>query len=201
MLQPASSPCSQLTLEPAGPRQGAHRLSFTRDSQGSTDPKGKLLVPEVVHKNNQTFGVAAKVWRLSGLTEAGARSFKRWCLPDSDTELGCGGKCLKYLQISVVWEMSFPRACTIHFISRNQIYAHARERRSRLVPLGVKLQQVQDPAVLVLSVGTLSREYLFLYAGLHNRREQKLCIPILVTQKYFHFRGSDGIKSRFNTCN
>lgn len=108
---------------------------------------------------------------MSGLIEAGARSSKRWYLPDSDTEFGCSGKCLKYRQISVVWEMSFPHACTVHFISKTPIYAHACERRSRLVPLGVKLQQVQDSIVLVLSVSTPSREYLFLSVGFHDRRE------------------------------
>lgn len=90
-------------------------------------------------------------------------------MPDPGIELGYSGKRLKYLQISGVWEMSFPLACTVHCISRNPIYAHVCERRS--FTLGVKLQQVQDSVVLVLSVSTLPREYLLLSAGLCNRRE------------------------------
>lgn len=75
------APSCQLTLQPAGRwscgataacRQHTSPervLQQRRDSQGAADPKGKLLVPWVVHKK-------AKAWHLSSLTEARARSFK-----------------------------------------------------------------------------------------------------------------------------
>lgn len=214
--QPARSLCSLQGLW-----QGAGSLSFRQPQKGDFSRK-EIHRDLPTHKENcykqftkiirplvsqQRLGICQASQRL-GL----ARPFKRWYLPDSDIELSCSGKYLKCLQISIVWEMSFPPACTIHFISRNPIYAFAYGRRSRLVPLGIKLQQMQGSCTGAFSEHSLQEVSFFLSAGLHNRREQKLCTAILVYQKYiyqlsrytkqkcFHFRGNDVIKSRFNTC-